>query len=75
MNEYDYINATNLARLRAMQAILLQCSADPEQVGFKVELARALMRWIHTLEPAVSVSPGDQPERTAGATAAGSHPR
>jgi len=54
MTEQEYINATNLAKLRTMQTILHNCMPmHPDEQGYEMGLRLALAKWINFLEPIV----------------------
>lgn len=59
MTEQEYIDATNLAKLRTMKAILHDClPMRPDEQGYEMGVRLALAKWIDYLEPVVRA---DQP--------------
>lgn len=57
MTEQEYIDATNLAKLRTAKTILRDCLAlRAEEERFEAEIRVALTRWINYLEPIVNRS-------------------
>lgn len=51
MTEQEYIDATNLAKLRTMKTILHDCLAmRPHEAEMEREIAQSLAKWIEYLE-------------------------
>jgi hypothetical protein len=58
MTEQEYIDATNLAKLRTMKTILHDCLAmRPEEAAMEKDARIALAKWINYLVPAVAIDP------------------
>lgn len=57
MNEQEYIDATNLAKLRTAMTIVRDClPMRDDEKEFEQEIRQALARWIDKLEKIVSAS-------------------
>lgn len=62
MTEQEYIDATNLAKLRTIRAILYDCLPMRPQEEASQKLALAEVRkWIEYLEPIVNPSESSKP--------------
>lgn len=64
MTEQEYIDATNLAKVRTAKTIIHDCLAmRPDEEAMQLEIRRALRRWEEKLEGLVSASPqpGERP--------------
>lgn len=58
MTEQEYIDATNLAKLRTARTILYDClSMRPEEQSMQKEARIALAKWISYLESIVAANP------------------
>jgi hypothetical protein len=55
VTEQEFIDATNLAKLRTAKTIIHDClPMRPEETVFEAEIRIALAKWISYLEPIVS---------------------
>lgn len=62
MTEQEYIDATNLAKLRIAKTIVWDCLPMREdEKALSVEILQRLRQWIEKLEPIVSSTPQESP--------------
>lgn len=62
MTEQEYVDATNLAKLRTAKTILHDClPMRPEEEAFELAARIALSKWINYLEPVVAIDPDESP--------------
>ena len=58
MTEQEYIDATNLAKIRIAKTVIHDCLAmRHDEQGLQIEIQRALRRWEEQLEALVGTSP------------------
>lgn len=58
MTEQEYVDATNLAKLRASYVLLHDCLAmRAQEEGLQGDAKSALRRWIDQLERTVAIDP------------------
>lgn len=61
MTEQEYIDATNLAKIRTAKVIIHDCLPMREdEEALQVEIRRALRRWEEKLEGLVSTAPQEE---------------
>lgn len=58
MTEQEYIDATNLAKIRTAKTIIYDClPMRPDEEAMQLEIRQALRKWEEKLEGLVSSSP------------------